>query len=78
MSAQELISIGIQEYGLEMKGKTPAATLDANFCNERKRRSKKGREHRFVRVRRGKWGLEEYLGVHYQISEGVKQPEEPK
>ena len=78
MRSKELVNIGKQEYGLEMKGKTPGATLEANFCNERKRRSDSKRAQRFVRVNPGMWGLEEFVGLHYEIREGTKQPEESK
>ena len=67
MKPKEIIEIAFKEYGLKMNGKTPHATLDANFYNERKRRRKLNREQRFVKVSRGMWGLVEYLDLHYEI-----------
>jgi len=62
-----IIEIASKDFGLVMKGKTPHATLDANFSNERKRREKSNRTQRFVKISRGKWGLVEYVGKHYSI-----------
>ena len=67
MTPRELIRIAVEESGLQMGGKTPHATLDANFINERRRRERNGQEQRFVRIRRGHWGLVKYVGVHYDI-----------
>jgi len=67
MRTSEIINIAINDFGLVMKGKTPDATLNSNFINERKRREKSNREQRFVRVSPGKWGLLEYIGRHYNI-----------
>jgi hypothetical protein len=69
MPPKEIIKIAMSRYELVMKGKTPDATLNSNFINEIKRRKKSNREQRFVRVSRGKWGLVEYIGVHYEIDE---------
>lgn len=67
MTPKELIKIGMEKYGLVMGGKTPDATLNANFINERKRRDAAGKEQRFVRIRPGQWGLVEYVGKHYDV-----------
>jgi hypothetical protein len=72
MTSLELINVGVQKHGLQMSGKTPDATLNANFINELKRRARNGQEQRFVRVYRGHWGLVKYVGVHYEIEVGSK------
>jgi len=69
MSPNEIIDIAFKEYGVFMKGKTPIATLNSNFINERKRRMNTGKPQRFIQVKRGRWGLVEYLGIHYDVKE---------
>jgi hypothetical protein len=66
MTAKEIMAVAIRDFGLRMDGKTPDATLNANFINEIKRRAAAGREQRFVRVAPGLWGLVQFLGKHYR------------
>jgi len=66
MRPQEIIEIATRSHGLEMRGKTPDATLNSNIINEIKRRLASGRAQRFVRVKPGHWGLVEYVGRHYE------------
>jgi len=70
MTPKEIIAVAVRDFGLVMKGKTPDATLNSNFINERKRRAASGRDQRVVRVKPGHWGLVEHVGVHYDIETG--------
>lgn len=67
MSAKEIIAASKAELDRVLKGKTPRSTLNANIINEINRRGRSNREQRFVRVSRGKWGLTEYMGIHYDV-----------
>lgn len=67
MTCRELIAVAMKQHGLVMKGKTPDATLNSNFINERKRRERAGDEQRFVRIAPGTWGLVEHVGIYYEI-----------
>lgn len=67
MTPKELIEVATRDYGLRMRGKTPDATLNSNFINERKRRERAGLPQRFVRVAPGTWGLVEYFDKLYGV-----------
>ena len=57
---KEIIRIALEKNMIVIKGKTPVATLGADFINENKRRNNQGRDLRFVRVSEGIWGLVEW------------------
>jgi hypothetical protein len=67
MTPKDLIKLAVEDLGLTMSGKTPDATLNSNFINERKRRDRSGQEQRFVRIKPGHWGLVKYVGKHYEV-----------
>ena len=69
MTPKQLINLGMKEHGLIMQGKTPECTLSANFINEIKRRMKQELPQRFIRIRRGHWGLVEYIGEFYSVDD---------
>jgi len=60
LSLREIIRIALSRKMIETKGKTPWSTLGADFCNENKRRTKQGRDLRFVCIGQGVWGLVEW------------------
>lgn len=60
LHVKEIIRIALERKMIETKGKTPWATLGADFYNENKRRTRKGRELRFYRIGNGMWGLTEW------------------
>ena len=57
---REIIRIALEKKIIETKGKTPWSTLGADFYNENKRRTKQGRDLRFVPIGDGVWGLVEW------------------
>lgn len=57
---REVIRIALSKSMIKTKGKTPWATLGADFYNENKRRTKTGESLRFCRLGRGIWGLVEW------------------
>ena len=73
MSAREVSEIALAEGPIVTKGKTPASTMGANFHLEGVRKAKRGTRGRFVRFKKGKWGLRQWLEQgRYQLGEGGK------
>jgi len=64
LPVREIIQIALSKKMIITTGKTPDATLEADFINERKRRVKRGESLRFVRTAPGIWGLAEWGLTH--------------
>ena len=60
LHVREIIRIALAKKMIETKGKTPWSTMGADFYNENKRRTKLGRELRFMHIDEGLWGLVEW------------------
>ena len=60
LHVKEIIRIALSKKMIDTKGKTPIATLLADFHNENKRRAKRNDILRFVRISPGIWGLAEW------------------
>jgi|TARA_Y100000389_G_scaffold44553_1_gene39255 hypothetical protein len=59
LSAKEIIDIALKRKLIKVNGKTPHATMNADFINENHRREKRNRKTRFRRTSEGKW---RYIG----------------
>jgi|GEM_PF-4667652 len=71
MSPREITDIALAEGLIVTKGRTPAATMGANFHLEGVRKAKQGKKGQFVRFEEGQWGLREWLEEgRYQLGEG--------
>jgi len=60
LHVREIIRIALSGKMIETKGKTPWSTMGADFYNENKRRTRQGRDLRFVSIGEGVWGLTEW------------------
>ena len=60
LDVKEIIRIALKRKMIETKGKTPWLTLTGDLHNENKRRTKRGRDLRFIHLNRGVWGLVEW------------------
>ena len=60
LHVKEIIRIALERKMIETKGKTPWLTLTSDLHNENKRRTKLGRDLRFIRLDKGIWGLAEW------------------
>lgn len=70
---REIIRIALAKKMIETKGKTPWSTMGADFYNENKRRTKKGKDLRFCRLDVGTWGLTEWGLVPVEPKRGKKK-----
>ncbi len=57
---KEIIRIALGRKMIETKGKTPEATLSADFYNENKRKIRRNETLRFLHIGEGVWGLAEW------------------
>ena len=59
LSAKDIVLIAIKRNLIKVNGKTPHATMNADFINENHRRSNRNLKPRFKRDTKSKW---KYIG----------------
>ncbi len=55
LTADEIVQIAMARNLIKVNGKTPRATMNADFINENRRRSKSNLKPRFKRSSNSKW-----------------------